>query len=107
MKFRINDLDWLITERFDERIEKIGKGVWGFTSAEHGIIALRSTLPSSRKRNILMHELTHAFIFSYLITHLATEPSKDYTEEELCNFVASYGARIVKIANEYFKKCHP
>jgi len=50
------------------------------------------------KKEALTHELAHAFISSYLL-----DLKDEFTEEELCHFVAKYSPQINKLADEYFK----
>lgn len=63
-------------------------------------IKLYKDLTYQRKRETLIHELTHAFHDVYL----ASQHIKDkFDEEDICCFMASYCEDILKIANDYFK----
>lgn len=75
--------------------------LYGQTIYEKQVIKIYKNLPYQRKRDTLIHELTHAFFDTYL----SSFHTKDkFDEEDVCCFVASYSEDILKIVNEYFKK---
>lgn len=57
--------------------------------------------PYPRKRETLIHELTHAFLNSYLESFQIKDK---YDQEDICCFVSSYSEEIIEITNKYFKK---
>ena len=74
--------------------------IYGQTDYEKQLIRIYKDLSYQRKRDTLIHELTHAFHDVYL----ASQHIKDkFVEEDVCCFMASYSEDILKIVNEYFK----
>lgn len=61
-------------------------------------IYIDKTLIPQHKRRVLIHEIAHAFVFSYLL-----ENKTQYSEEEVVEFVAAFGEQIIGLADEYFK----
>lgn len=59
-------------------------------------IYLDKNLEDENKFNTLLHELTHAYMYSFLLSK-----KEVYTEEELCQFIAHYGESIVFEAQNY------
>lgn len=112
MKFKMNDCEWKILEISQEEIRNhlkeladkeleetpsVGK-YCGCTFMDENIIYIDKCLPSDRKRNTLMHELTHCYIQSYM-THL----NQNYLEENVCDINANSHDIIHKIVEDYFK----
>ena len=48
---------------------------------------------------VLKHEMTHAIIAEY-----GYKVKKDFDEETLCDFMASYAEKLEKVIKEYLKK---
>lgn len=104
-KIKIKNYEYEIKE-----VEKEEKGfktedndlrLYGQTNYEEQVIKIYKNLPYQRKRDTLIHELTHAFHDVYL----ASQHVKDkFDEEDICCFMASYSEDILNIVNEYFKE---
>ena len=62
------------------------------------IIYIDETLETNAKKRTLKHELTHAFITTYLL-----ERKDNYTEEDLCELVSIYGEDIIKLYNKIIR----
>lgn len=62
-------------------------------------ILIRKDLQPNRKFNVLVHEITHAFIDVYGYTSM-----DKWNEEQLCSFNESFASDIVSLANEVLKK---
>lgn len=102
-KIKIKDFEWKIYETNNEFCELLYSQEeqrlvnYGITDYENQEITIWSDLPAERKRNTLIHELTHAFIDVYWQGH-----SKEFNEEEVCCFLGGYAEDILKIVNSYF-----
>lgn len=75
------------------------RGSCGECDRVNNEIYIARDLKPSFKKKVLIHELAHAFVGSYLL-----EYKDNYTEEELCEFVAMYSESINGIVKDYFKK---
>lgn len=103
MKVKIKDYEYEIIEVDDtDKDFKTNEGLllYGQTNYEHQTIKLYKNALPVRKRQTLIHELTHAFMDIYL----ASQHIKDkFDEEDICCFMASYSEDILKIVNAYFR----
>jgi len=61
------------------------------------IVVLKS-LNSDQKKMVLIHELTHAFVWCYGLYN------SKITEESMCDFVACYSELIINYANKILAK---
>lgn len=93
---RINGIDYNITlaEPGDERLKCDGTDRCGTTYYASGNIYIDSSLPVVTMRQVVMHELTHAYIMAYGFIHRAR-----FIAEELCDFMAAYADAISFDAN--------
>lgn len=100
MKFEINNIEWNIIEcdSLDIRLQMNGEYCGGVTSFDNKEIYLLRDTKNSYKYKILLHELSHCVINDCLLSK-----PKNYTEEDLCEFVALYSRQIINIAEKYFK----
>lgn len=112
MKFNINNCEWKIKEdcqanirselelRSKSKIENdptIGR-YFGITYSDKNMIVIDEELPEDRKRNTLIHELTHCYISSFI-----THQEKSYDEEMVCDICANSNEIINQIVNNYFE----
>lgn len=100
---KLNNLEWKIIEVnvLNRNLIVSEKACFGVTNYDEKTIYLDETMKDDRKEQVLRHELTHAVIHSYLI-----ENKENYSEENVCDFVAQYGNLICKLAKEYMEgKC--
>lgn len=105
MKVKIKDYEYEIVEVEKEEKDFTNKDgelqLYGQTHYVEQKIRLYKHLNSTRKRDTLIHELTHAFCDVYL----ASQHIKDkFDEEDICCFMASYSEDILKIVDKYFDK---
>lgn len=102
MKVKIKDYEYTIIEVDNTDSDFLKDGVlkyYGLTEYEKQLIRIYKDLTPIRKRQTLIHELTHAFLDIYL----ASDHVKDrFNEEDICCFMATYSEDILKIVNEYF-----
>lgn len=103
MEIRIKNYIYQIIEVDDTNKDFMtnkGLALYGQTIYPHQIIKLYKDLLPTRKRQTLIHELTHAFMDVYL----PSQHVKDkFDEEDICCFMATYSEDILKIVNDYFK----
>ena len=92
MNVNINGVSWKIIYTSDYDYLKRSDGVitLGVTDVRLKTIYVYSNLSSYMRRKVLIHELTHAFIFSYNY-YLPLDQ-----EEFVCSFVENYGVDIIK-----------
>lgn len=68
-----------------------GSRTIGMTDGNTNTIYILNVLDGVLLENVLCHEITHAFCFSYNITMPIEE------EERLCNFMRDYGREIIGV----------
>ena len=94
----INGLNWKIvfTENDNDLIVNSSVRL-GVTDRNRLTIYLYDGLKGKLLRKVLIHELTHAWLFSY-------DYSLDVeTEEMLCEFLDTYAENIIDEADEYLE----
>ena len=63
-------------------------------------ICIDETLPAKKLKEVLCHEIVHAFMFSYMI-------DLSYSEEELvAELMSQYGEQILKVTNVIYNGIH-
>lgn len=84
---KLNDIIWNIefVKSADARLIINGAHTLGVTYYEDQSIYIVHKLPADIFMRVFTHEITHAVIWSYLLT----TPTK-FTEEDVCNLVAQY-----------------
>jgi hypothetical protein len=96
-------------ETFDEKWEVFmkpnnnmvtsdGKYYNGLTILETHEIHLSSDMDTYRLREVVYHEVTHAFNISMYGN------KRDFTDEEMCDFIGRYGYHINKQSQKIIKK---
>lgn len=103
MEVKINSLKWTIKE-VDTRSQELnanGNQCYGTCKYHTQEIFLDNSLKNDKKCQTLKHELAHAFISCYML-----EQKQNYSEEDLCEFVALYSDKIVEIATKYMEVTH-
>ena len=104
MKFRINENDWEIIECDTKELTKRFEGdesefLYGFCSYTENKIYINNMLTEDRKRNTLIHELTHCWTMES-----GWGFDENCSRENICNIVACSNNFINDIVNKYFKK---
>lgn len=91
---KINGLQWKIeiVPENDERMNADGTYM-GLCSFLEQTIFLRAGMSKKLTERTFIHELVHAFIFSYGL-------DSDMSEEDICNFFASHYDEFQKIISE-------
>lgn len=100
MKAKINKFYFVIREMKDESELQADEGVvlLGITNYLKQEIILRSGMSKALLYETLIHELTHAFLFSYGYSNVET-----FNHEQICEFVGCYAGDIIKTADKYIK----
>lgn len=114
MKFKINGMNWKIIEKSqkeiktrmnkrraneDENINTVDTRYYGVTFHDDLEIVLDKDLPKDRKKKVLIHELAHCYIGSYI-----THEDKTYDEEMVADIICNSHEIINEIVKNYFKK---
>ena len=94
----INGLEWSIEEA--DVIEGKGHSL-GVTYSNTLHILILKDLPITNFKKILIHELTHAVLYSFGLDQAKKN------DEILCDFVSAYSEQILKVANDYLEKRKP
>ena len=100
MKVKINNTRYKIVE-VDKIIldgAKKESVFFGSCNYQDETIELLSTLSPQKKKDTLVHELTHAFVFE----NGHTEDT--YSLEKLCDLFGAYAENIMAIVRKYFKE---
>lgn len=72
----------------------------GLTDFLNNTIYIHKDLPTlEKKKQTLIHELTHAYILAY---GFSTE--EFFNHELVCEFLSIYAREIIRTADEYFRK---
>lgn len=102
MQVKINNIPWDVSfiDSGDERLVLDETNCLGMTVFGNFQIFVQNDMPKAALRHTLIHELTHAFLFSYGI-HIPID--EEDTEEAVCDFVGVYSPRINKLANKILK----
>jgi Zn-dependent peptidase ImmA (M78 family) len=102
MEFIINNCKWNIKEISNEEMERNygedGYYTHGYTCYNQDIIYINKTSPE--KERTLKHELTHCWLYMY--GH--NQDDKHFSNEDVCEIVASINDFINQILEEYKKK---
>lgn len=100
--FIINKTVWTIKEispeAMDYDVGKNGYYTHGYTSYKENIIYINNSSPD--KIRTLRHELTHCWLYMY--GH--NQDNKQFTNEDVCEIVASSYTFISDICNKYIER---
>jgi hypothetical protein len=100
MTFKINGIPWTIQMKSGKNpiFTDDDNEYLGFCEYSTQTIILRNDMPTELIEQTLIHELTHAFVFSFGLS------GYKFDEEKLCNFVGAHLKRIHKITKQYMKR---
>ncbi len=103
MKKKINNLVWDIEVKSATDIVFSDNGflIRGCTYCGKQQIFLSDGLNEYTARRVIVHELTHAFLWS-----TQARMPEEYNEEELCEFMSCWGYQIIDMANEIVSKLY-
>lgn len=97
---KINGMDWVITVVPDDNpeIESEDKYIFGSTNVFKQCISINEKIQPTSLMPTLLHELTHAALFSY-----GWDSRSEFTKEEMCDFFGAHGKELVEIAKSFLK----
>lgn len=107
MEFIINNDKWKIkevdkqklTDLYNSQNDETATYCFGVTIYNEHKILLNSEMCYQQKIKTLKHELTHCYIWEYGMFNIP-----NFTEEMVCDLVASINDFINEVVNKYFKK---
>lgn len=101
MKFEINGNDVEIIEinEYDPSLIVDGTARVGCIHYINNTIYLMENLTREVKKRTLLHELTHAFLNCNGMLNF-----DNFSQEQMCEFIAYHGENIVNICNKYFEE---
>lgn len=104
VKFKVNGLTWEVqsVQRDNEKLKLNGNECLGITYYRDLQIFLDCSLPKELFRQTVIHELVHAFSFSFGV-HLVANTK---TEESVCDFIRSHLDEIYAITNKIMAACY-
>lgn len=104
MKFKANGLTWEVqsVQRDNEKLKLNGNECLGITYYKDLQIFLDCSLSKELFRQTVIHELVHAFAFSFGV-HLVANAK---TEEPVCDFMGSHLDEIYMAANKIMAACY-
>lgn len=105
--FDMNGVHWtlyFVNPNSPLLIDRTGRNTLATTDPLTKRVYISNGLRGSMLRKVVMHELGHCTLISYgLMDELERMVKPEYlfeAEETLCNFIADYGLRIIKISDE-------
>ena len=103
MVVNINDLDWQVffAHSRADKLKLDGTDCMGITYYQEQEIYLNKDLGTDLFRQTVIHELSHAFLFSFGY-HLDCE----MVEEAVCDFLGSHLDKIYKLTNKVIAVYH-
>lgn len=106
MIVKINGLEWTVffVSREHDMLEMDDVQCMGVTYFSDLQIYLDKSISEELMRQTVIHELTHAFLFSYGV-HIECDNDKD-TEEAVCDFCGANFDKIQKAAKQIIKAWH-
>lgn len=103
MIVKINELEWTVffVSREHGKLELDDTQCMGVTYFSDLQIYIDKSLSEKLIRQTVIHELIHAFLFSYGV-HVECTNGKD-TEEAFCDFCGAYFDKVQKLTNTIIK----
>ena len=97
---KINNLEWCIklVPTRDSNLVVDNSQCFGSCNYSELTIYLDNSLPYTRMKQTLSHELTHAYLHSYMI-----EMKQSYNNEDICEFVAMYSQHILDDCRKFME----
>lgn len=102
MRLDINGCEWEIKECCNNNVPLCEDSFYGRTFYFDKVIFINRDIKKDQKEKTLRHELVHAFLDETQIT--TQEKGRQFSEEEMCEFMAHYGQQICDICIEYFNE---
>lgn len=100
--FMINMHSWKITHVDPE--ESGIEGMHGYTDYTNHMILINNKLEETEMEGVIIHELTHAYRWSYGFVSDVDNPKLTIAEieEMIANFTESFGRQIISKSKELF-----
>lgn len=101
MTFEINSIPWTIQMESANNpmfTDNSDNEYFGFCIYSTQTIILRNDMPTELLEQTLIHELTHAVVFSFGLS------GYEFDEEKMCNFVGAHLKQIHRITKRYMKE---
>jgi uncharacterized protein YjaZ len=104
VKFKVNGLNWTVqsVQRENEKLKVKDNACFGVTYYQDLQIFLDETMAKELYRQTVIHELIHAFAFSFGVHLVANEK----TEESVCDFMGAHLDEIYSAANKIMDSCY-
>ena len=104
MKFKANRLTWSVqsVQRDSEKLKMNNAACLGVTYYHDLQIFLDGSVSKEQFRQTVIHELIHAFTFSFGVHLMANEK----TEESVCDFMAAHLDEIFSATNRIMSDCY-
>lgn len=98
---KVNDNNWkvAVTRDYKLLLDKNGHICKGVTSYKNRTIFIDPRMPKESFLRVLRHELGHTYLYETQINI-----NDNFTEEDVCEFIAIYGDKIVSKARSIYKK---
>lgn len=90
---KLVDSDYKELRSDNTKFENLGR-----TDPLRQVIYIRNDINMQRRLNVIIHEITHAFIDAYGFSN------RTFEEEDLCTFNETYASDIVSLANKVLKE---
>lgn len=98
---KINNLEWCIklvpTRDRNLAVSEVS-GSYGVCNPTDLTIYLDESMSYTRMKQTLSHELTHAYLISYML-----DLKENYSEDEICEFVALYSQHILDDCRKFME----
>lgn len=100
IKLKINGLEWRVKFTHDkEELKEDLLGLCVFTQLK---IYIADDADNAVVRTSILHELVHAYLFSYGFTKVKDSDDLMFSEEQICDFVAMNLISILDMANKLY-----
>ena len=96
--FKINELEWTLDYQPRSVMDVYYKGVLGVCILQTTTIVVNDELKGEHLKRVILHELIHAFFYSY------ARNNENITEEDVAEFVEVHFHEIEKIINKLTKE---
>lgn len=101
IRVKINSSNWniVLTDNKQDLIDRDGHLCKGTTSYKKSTIYISNEVSRENLAHLLRHELTHVYLYETQI-----RLTDNYSEEDMCEFIAIYGKRIIKKADTILRR---
>lgn len=105
-KIRVNGSTWriVLTDDKNNLRDNIGHICKGITSYKNSTVYIDIDISRDNMIHIIRHELSHIYLYETQIKSSLLKDDIIYSEEDLCEFLAIYGSRIINKSNNILRK---